>query len=126
MFESRPIPLGSFGSVLGIVGLGLAWRAAANAQGAPPLVGELIVGAGAVLFILLLIAWLLRIGSRPQEIRDESANPLISCFYATITISLSLLSASAVRYSKTLALILWAIAAVGSVGLFIYLLGHWI
>ena len=35
IFAGRPIPLGSFGSVMGITGLGLAWRAAAEAQHVP-------------------------------------------------------------------------------------------
>jgi len=126
MLSSRPIPLGSFGSVLGVVGLGLAWREAAAVQGVPALIGECIIGSGAVLFVVLLVAWLSRIKRHPQEIRDETDNPLISCFYATITISLSLLAASAVHYSKDVAFGLWIVAAIGSAGLFIYLLGHWI
>jgi hypothetical protein len=55
-FRSHPIPLASFGSVMGIEGLGLAWRAA-RGGGAPPFLGESLLACGASLFVILLALW---------------------------------------------------------------------
>jgi tellurite resistance protein len=126
LFASRPIPLASFSSVMGIAGLGLAWRLAAKAQHAPAFVGDWIVAAGAALFLALLVVWLRRIYTHPHELRTESNVAISQSYFGAIVISVSLFAAAAVPYSRPLAFTLWLVAAGGGAALLIYLLGRWI
>lgn len=126
IFASRPIPVASFGSVIGIVGLGLAWRLAVKTQHASAIVGESIILAGAVVFVALLSAWLVRVSTHPREIRTENAGAITASYFGAIVISVSLFAAAAVPYSRPLAFVLWIVAAVGGAGLLLYLLGRWI
>jgi tellurite resistance protein len=126
VFASRPIPLASFGSVIGIAGLGLAWRLAAKAQQAPAIIGESTILASAVLFVALLSAWLMRVSVQPREICTETEVAITASYLGAIVISVSLFAAAAVPYTRPLAFVLWMAASVGGVGLLLYLLGRWI
>ena len=123
---SRPIPTGSFSAVMGIAGLGLAWRAAVKPEHAPPAVGEWIIAFAAIVFAVLLVAWLRRFVLFPDDVRSENTTAISASFYATVFIACSELAAGALPYARMLALVLWVIAALGSVTLLFYLLGRWI
>jgi tellurite resistance protein len=125
-FGSRPIPLASFGSVMGIEGLGLAWRVAAHAGGAPAFIGESLLACGAALFVILAGLWLRGSLSHPQELRVETHVAITASYLGAIVISTSLLAAAAVPYSRPTAYVLWGLAAAGGAGLLIALLGRWI
>jgi tellurite resistance protein len=111
---------------MGIAGLGLAWRLASQAEHVPSSVGEALLAVAAAVFIVLLVAWVARSVTHPQELRTESNVANSASFFGTIPISCSLLAAGAIPYSKFVATALWAVAAFGGAGLLIYLLGHWI
>ena len=125
-FRSRPIPLASFGSVMGIEGLGLAWRVAARAGSVPPFIGESLLAAGAALFAVLLPLWLRRSVSFPQELRVETHVAITASYLGTIVISTSLLAAAVVPYARPAAYLLWALATFGGAALLVVLLGRWI
>jgi tellurite resistance protein len=125
VFGVRPVPLGSFASVMGIAGLGLAWRAAA-AHGLPAGIGESFIAVSAVLFVVLLAVWAARVITNPQEVQAELHGTIPASYLATITISCSLLAAGALPYSRAAATVLWAIGAFGGAALLIYLVGRWI
>ena len=126
LFANRPIPLASFASVMGVCGLGLAWRVASRAHGVPPQIGECLIGAGECIFAALLIVWLTRTIAHPQEIAAEAHVAITACYFGTIAISCSLVAAGLLPYSRIGATAMWVIGAVGSAGLVIYLLGKWI
>ncbi|MDB5093736.1 MAG: C4-dicarboxylate transporter [Candidatus Eremiobacteraeota bacterium] len=126
LFARRSVPTASFASVMGIAGLGLAWREAATAQGLPAGIGEWIIAVSAVIFVALLVVWAARARANPQEIEAEQHSAITASYLGTITISCSLLAAGALPYSRVLATVLWAIGAFGGAALLIYLLGRWI
>src|ERR1700730_3742199 len=126
LFKSHPIPIASFASVMGIAGLGLACETAVKAQGAPPSIGTWLIGISAVVFVLLFVAWLARVVCKPDEVRAETRSASTASYFGTIGISLSLLAAGAVPYSRPLAVVLWSIATFGGAALLLYLLGRWI
>jgi len=126
LLESRPIPLSSFASVMGIAGLGLAWDAAVRGQGVPPDIGAWLMAGSAFLFVVLLVAWLARVSVKPAEVRAEANGAITSSYFGTLTISVSLLAAGALQYSRPVAFALWLIGALGGAALLIYLLGRWI
>jgi len=126
LFAARPIPLASFASVMGIAGLGLAWRVAAKAQNVPASIGEWLLAVAAILFVCLMAVWIARIAAHPGEIQAEQHVAITASYLGTITISCSLLAAAAVPYSRPVALVLWIVAAFGGAGLLVYLVGHWV
>jgi hypothetical protein len=65
------LPAAFFGAVMGLVGLGLAWRSAARVFGVPPLIGELILALGAAAFVLLAAFYTGRAGSLPAPLREQ-------------------------------------------------------
>jgi tellurite resistance protein len=126
LFRSRPVPTASFASVMGIAALGLAWETAVRAQGAPAFIGSWLMVISAAVFAILLVVWLARVAAKPDEVRAETRSAITASYFGTITISLSLLAAGAIPYSRPLAFVLWFIAAFGGAALLIYLLGRWI
>jgi tellurite resistance protein len=126
LVRSRPIPLASFTSVMGILALGLDWRFAAGSGAVSGRIGEAIVGIGVLVFAVLLLRWLLRVRTMPSELAVETHVAITSSYLGTLGISLSLLAVAALPYRRPAALIIWAIAAAGSAALLIYLLGKWI
>ncbi|MBD5654983.1 MAG: hypothetical protein IAI50_07345 [Candidatus Eremiobacteraeota bacterium] len=124
--NSRAIPLASFASVMGIAGLGLAWRLAAQVDHVPGSIGEALLAVAATVFVVLLVAWFARSVTHPQELRTETNVAITASYFGTITISCSLLAAGAIPYSRFAATALWAVGAFGGAALLIYLLGRWI
>ncbi|HTW85681.1 MAG TPA: hypothetical protein VMD91_16545 [Candidatus Sulfotelmatobacter sp.] len=120
------MPLASFTAIMGIIALGLAWRLAADAWAVPAVIGEALVLGGIAAFALLLLRWARRIAAHPDELRAESHVAITASYYGTLAIALSVTSAALVRYQPAVALVLWAVAALGGMALLIYLLGHWI
>ncbi len=64
-------PPAVFPPLLGLMGLGLGWRVAAEQLGAPEGIGELILGAGAALLGFCAVAWLSKPLRRPAVVIDE-------------------------------------------------------
>lgn len=69
----RRTPPALFAPLMGLFGLGLAWRAAGPAYGAVEGLGDLILGATALLYLFVLVAWLAkplrRLGVIGEELR---------------------------------------------------------
>lgn len=114
----RRTPPALFPAVMGLFGLGLAWRVFAAQPGLQPLapIGEAILGAVLLLFAFSLVAWLSKPIRRPKVVIDELN--VLPGRAGMVALVLSLvLSASALRpYAPDAALVLiW----VGLVSLFL-------
>lgn len=117
ILSSRQVPTSSFASVMGIAGLGLAWRAAANGSDVSPAIGEWLIALSAIVFLALLVVWLARIGRYPNEVSADNNSAITASYCGTLTISCSLLASGAVPYSPPLAFVLWVLAAFGGAAL---------
>lgn len=122
---SSPIPVASFASVVGIVALGLDWRAAGPTGSAAYAVGEWLLLGGAFVFVALLILWATRIAARPEEVAVEARSPITGSLFGTIVISVSLLAAGALPQYPQVATALWAFATISGLGLLVLLLTRW-
>jgi tellurite resistance protein len=122
---SFPIPIVSFASVVGIVALGLDWRAAGHSGDAAYAIGEWLLVAGAFVFLALLVLWVMRIAARPGEIAVETRSPITASLLGTIVISVSLLAAGAIPRYVPAAIGLWALATIAGIGLLVMLLARW-
>ena len=69
----RPfVPAAWFGIVLGLVGMGQAWRVAARVWGMPALVGEGVLVLAVMVWAGLLVAYLRQALERPAEVTTEA------------------------------------------------------
>lgn len=119
-----PAPL--FAVVMGVTGLGIAWRKAAHVAAAPAAVGEAVLALAAVLFVAIVALYGLKALRFPQAVRKEFAHPVRANFFPAFSIAVLLLSIAALPYSRDAALALWAFGAVVHLTLTVTLLKRWI
>ena len=103
------LPVALFGSVLGIGGLGLAWRSTARVFNTPAIIGETMLILAAVVFAVLAVLYATKLVRATGAVRDELLHPGQSSFFGTITISFTLLASAALPWSPSIAEILWAV-----------------
>lgn len=101
------IPVSLFGAVMGVAGLGLLWREAAQVFGAPPEVGEALIFLGAALFVAVGASYVLKILRHRALVAAEYAHSAQVGFFSTIPIGALLLSAGLQPYSVVLAEAIW-------------------
>lgn len=106
------LPVGMFGSVMGLTGLSIAWHLAHQHFGLPAWIGQAI-GALAILdFVVLAIAYAIKAASGFATVQAEFANPIAGNLFGTPLISLLLLPFVLVDYSLELARLSWVVGAV--------------
>ena len=112
----KELPIGAYGAVMGIAGLGLTARAAAplfpGVVRAPAYVTEPIVLLGLVALAILLPAYLLKIVRYPRAVKEEFTNPATLGFCAALPVGLTLVAGGVAPYSPLLGNILWWSGAV--------------
>jgi tellurite resistance protein len=100
------IPASYFGMVLGLSGLGTAWRFAAQVWHLPAIVGEVIalgsVAIWAILMLLFLLKWLF---ARPAAMA-EVAHPVACCFIGLAGVATLLAAGSLLPYCRTAATVM--------------------
>jgi len=106
------LPVNLFAAVMGIAGLSLAWRTAGNIFGSPAIISTLIGGVAVGVFILLSIAYLLKLALFHKKVVEEFRHPITGNFFGTIPIAILLLSAVVRPYYHNTALALWITGAV--------------
>ncbi|WP_298216039.1 dicarboxylate transporter/tellurite-resistance protein TehA [Acidocella sp.] len=100
---SPRVSAGLFGVVLGIAGLGGAWRLAARAWGLFPAVGECLFGLAALIWAVLLGLYALKWIFDRRLAQAEAAHPVSGCFISLVGVTTMLISLGALPYSRALA-----------------------
>ena len=115
----RRTPPAIFPPILGLFGLGLAWRTLAMQPGLAPAqpIGEAILGAVALLYAFALVAWLSKPLRRPGVIVEEIAVLPGRAGLAAMVLSLMLAGAALRPYAPGVALGLVAVALAALAGL---------
>lgn len=106
------LPASFFGMVLGLSGLGQAWRVASSLWGLPSFVGEGVLLLATLVWALLLVAYLGQALKRPQAVRVEAEHPVQGGAPALIAIATMLIAMAALPYSRPAAMLL----AAGAIG----------
>jgi tellurite resistance protein len=118
------IPVALFGIVLGLCGLGSAWRVATSIWGTPSSISEALLLAGAVVWVLLTVLYCTKwIVARAQAIA-EARNPVACCFIGLIFVSTLLIANASLRYAPTLALILAGVGFSGHIAFSVWRTGQ--
>lgn len=121
----RSTPPAIFPPILGLFGLGLGWRAAAPAYGITPAIGDLILGAVALLYLFALVAYVAKPMRRAGVVVEDLRILPGRAGLAAASLSLMLLAASLASLAPDLARALALLAFglhLGLAGLMIYVL----
>lgn len=98
-FAVPSVPASFFGMVLGLIGLGNSWRAARDLWGLPAFVGEVLMAAGAAVWVVLLVLFFAKWIGRPGEAVAEALHPVQCCFIGLVGVSTMLVGVAAQPYS---------------------------
>ena len=119
------VPASFFSIVLGLAGLGAAWRSAARAYGVSDWLADALLAVSGALFLGVLAAQLLR-AARGGALRSELEHPISGSLAALGPASLLLLAAGVSVHYRDLALVLFWIGAAGQVAIGVWLAGRWL
>jgi tellurite resistance protein len=107
----KTLPIGMFGAVMGLAGLGLSARAAAplfpGVFRAPAYFTELWVALGVVAFVLLLVLYVLKIFLHFPEVKSEITDPAQLGFRAALPVGATLVAGGVAPYLPAIANGLW-------------------
>jgi tellurite resistance protein len=99
----RSLPLGIYGMVMGLVGLGVAWRSA----GAGAWLSESWIALGVAAFALLAALHLVKLARHRDLVVAELKNPALLGFCGALPVALSLVAAGLAPHAAPLASLLW-------------------
>lgn len=119
------VPVSIFAAVLGVSGLGVAWRKAVPVLDVAPWIGEVLIFTGVLVFAWIAAAYGLKIARAPQAMRDEANDIQRVAFFATIPMSLQLFAAGALPLDQVIATLLWIIGTAGQFILLMIILTLW-
>lgn len=108
--QGLALPASFFGVVLGLSGLGQAWRVAALLWGLPTAIGESVLLLAALLWAVLLVAYVTQALMHPALVRNEFLHPVQGGAPALLAVSTLLMVLAAAPYSRALA---WMLASAG-------------
>jgi len=114
------IPASFFAMVLGLIGLGNAWRAAHKLWNMPAEIGEAVICFGVVVWAILLVLYALKWVVAPITAKAEIADPIQCCFVGLVGVATILVAIGVLPYSTALAEVVFAIGAA-----FTYAFGFW-
>jgi tellurite resistance protein len=108
------LPIGFYGAVMGLAGLGLSARAAAplfpGVVRAPAYFTELWVALGVLAFVTLVPAYLAKLFLFPKAVKEEFSNPVQLGFCGALPVGMSLVAGGMAPYSPALGNALWWIS----------------
>ena len=109
------LPVGLFGSVMGLTGLSVAWRLAHARYGVPLWAADGVAVVAAAAFILVTCGYLAKLATAPGAVIVEFRHPIAGNLFGTFLISLLLLPILLAPFSLLAAQVMWGAGAVGMV-----------
>ncbi len=106
------LPAGYFGMVLGIIGMGFAWRYASQVWPVSHLIGDGLVILAMVIWGLLTLAFLSRLLRFPHSVLAEIRHPVMSSFVSLFPATTMLVAIGFVPWYRALAIGLFSIGVV--------------
>jgi len=115
-----------FAPVMGVAGLGIAWRISSSHLGTPPMVGESLVLLSFIIFFVVSILMIGKTISYTASIKTEFLDDAKLVFFPLIPTSGLLLSIGARPYSMDLATVLWMMSAPFNLYFAVLITGRWL
>lgn len=109
------LPIGLFGSVMGLSGLSAAWRLAHVHSGAPEWISQAVGAIAVVAFVALLIAYATKAIFSPAAALAEFRHPIAGNLFGTLIISCLLVPMILAPIALRVAQGLWGIGAIAMI-----------
>jgi tellurite resistance protein len=126
----KNLPIGFYGAVMGLVGLGLSARAAAplfpGVVRAPAYFTELWVALGVLAFVILVPAYLAKLFLYPKAVKEEFSNPAQLGFCGTLPVGMTLVAGGVAPYASLVADVLWWASYALILALQVWALSRWL
>ena len=106
------LPAGYFGMVLGIIGMGFAWRYASQVWPVSHWIGDGLVILAMVIWGLLTLAFISRLLRFPHSVLAEIRHPVMSSFVSLFPATTMLVAIGVVPWFRPLSLVLFSIGVV--------------
>ncbi len=106
----KSLPASFFGMVLGLSGLGQAWRLSVTLWGMPSLIGEALLLISVLLWATLLCVYIYQAIWNSETTRQEFLHPVQGSTPALLAVSTLLIVLAVLPYSRTIA---WLLTAAG-------------
>lgn len=103
------LPAGYFGMVLGIIGMGFAWRYASTLWPVSQRIGDGLVALATVIWGLLTLAFVSRTIRSPHSLLQEMRHPLASSFVSLFPATTLLVAIGFVPWFRPLSLVLFSL-----------------
>ena len=106
------LPAGYFGMVLGILGMGFAWRYASTIWPVSRAIGDGLVILAMVIWALLAVTFISRALRFPHSVLQEMRHPVASSFVSLFPATTMLVSIGFVPWLRSLSLVLFSLGVV--------------
>lgn len=117
------VPASFFGIVLGLAGLGNAWRAATAAWHLPAVIGEALMAVATLVWAILILLYGLKWVLRREDATAEALHPIQCCFIGLGGVSTMLISLGVLPYGRPLAFVLFLAGAMFTLGFAVWRTG---
>jgi len=117
------VPAAFFGMVLGLAGLGNAWRAATSAWHLPSAIGETLMAIATIVWAILVIMYALKWVYRRADALAEALHPVQCCFIGLAGVSTMLIALAVLPYNRPAAFILFLLGAIFTLGFAVWRTG---
>ena len=107
------LPVGLFGSVMGVTGLSVAWRLAHVRYRAPEGIALAIAAVAVVAFVLMVAGYAIKLVTAFPAVREEFRHPIAGNLFGTVLISLLQLPIVVEPFAHRLAQVVWIAGAAG-------------
>ena len=120
------LPAGYFGMVLGIIGMGFAWRYASQVWPVSHWIGDGLVILAMVIWGLLTLAFISRLLRFPHSVLAEIRHPVMSSFVSLFPATTMLVAIGFVPWFRPLSLLLFSLGGImkGQFDLFYQVIGN--
>jgi tellurite resistance protein len=120
------LPVGLFGSVMGLTGLSVAWRVAHEHFGTPAAISNWIGLVAVLVFASVAFGYCLKVITAPQAAIAEFEHPIAGNLFATMLISLVLLPIIIAPINLVLARALWVFGSVSMTLFALFVVTRWV
>ena len=120
------VQISLFAVIMGLGGLGLAWRTAARVLGWPGAIGEAVLALAALCFVAVATLYGAKFLRHRTAVAAEFADPLRMNFFAAASIGLLLLADAAIPYARPFGEALWIVGAALHLTLAISIVRCWV
>ena len=120
------IPPNFFAITMGLAGLAGVWRLAGDLYHLPASIGDALYVVTAGVFLLLIVAFAMKLVLTPKAVMAELTHPVLGPFYSLLPMSGMLLALGLEPYAYRVALVLFLVFFIATALLGGWMTGQWI